>query len=103
MNKLTAYCARLAQVWIDDQDQNSLAWLLLLLRESTLQLPSYIVAEIIHRILPQPTYAPAVSDDEDDVQQFAPSQSLISRTTVPPYGQRPGWKPASPEDFGKLD
>ena len=34
------------------------------------------------------------------MQPFAPSQSLISRTAVPPYGQRPGWKPASAEDFG---
>lgn len=28
--------------------------------------------------------------------------SLAARTTVPPYGQRPGWKPASAEDFGTL-
>ena len=55
----------------------------------------------MHRILPQPTYAPAVADDEDDVQQFvAPSPSLILRTAAPPYGQRPGWKPASAEDYG---
>lgn len=44
-----------------------------------------------------------VSDDEDDVPQIAPSQSLIARTTVPPYGQRPGWKPSNPEDFGKQE
>lgn len=48
-----------------------------------------------------------VSDDDDDVvlqvqpqQQAGPSQSVIVRQVVPPYGQRRGWKPASLEDFG---
>jgi hypothetical protein len=57
----------------------------------------------MHRILPQPTYGPVVSDDEEDVQQLAPLQTLISRTAVPPYGQRVGWKPAGAEDFGMSD
>jgi hypothetical protein len=67
-------------------------------------MPPSVMAEKMRSLLPQPTYGPVVSDDEDDVQQFAaaPSLSLISRTAVPPYGQRPGWKPASAEDFGML-
>ncbi|OJA17317.1 hypothetical protein AZE42_04135 [Rhizopogon vesiculosus] len=51
-------------------------------------------------LLPLPTHAPAVSDDEEEVPQPAPSQSLITRTPIPPYGQRVGWKPLNPEDFG---
>ncbi|EPQ57934.1 hypothetical protein GLOTRDRAFT_114500 [Gloeophyllum trabeum ATCC 11539] len=57
-------------------------------------------------VLPAPLNAPAIADDEDDVQ-VGPSQpqsqstSLIStRTVIPPYGQRKGWKPQSQEDFG---
>ncbi|EIW84869.1 hypothetical protein CONPUDRAFT_162190 [Coniophora puteana RWD-64-598 SS2] len=55
-------------------------------------------------VLPAPTYAPTVSDDEDDVRQEGPStskdQSLIPHNATPPYGQRKGWKPSRPEDFG---
>ncbi|CDO73574.1 hypothetical protein BN946_scf185014.g44 [Trametes cinnabarina] len=58
-------------------------------------------------ILPKPANAPVVSDEEDDVllqvqvqQQAGPSQSVIIRQAVPPYGQRRGWKPTSLEDFG---
>ncbi|KII88154.1 hypothetical protein PLICRDRAFT_41291 [Plicaturopsis crispa FD-325 SS-3] len=62
------------------------------------------MATALAALLPKPTYAPAVSDDEDDVQTVtpgpAPSQALISRLAVPPYGQRAGWKPSSPDDFG---
>lgn len=50
-------------------------------------------------LLPLPAYAPAVSDDEE-VLQPAPSQSVITRTPIPPYGQRVGWKPLKSEDFG---
>jgi hypothetical protein len=57
----------------------------------------------MHRILPQPTYGPVVSDDEEDIQLSAPSQTLISRTAVPAYGKRVGWKPAGAEDFGMSD
>ena len=46
-------------------------------------------------------------DDEDDVvsqvqpqQQAGPSQAVVIRQAVPPYGQRRGWKPTSLEDFG---
>ncbi|KAJ8592502.1 pre-mRNA-processing protein 45 [Rhizopogon salebrosus TDB-379] len=51
-------------------------------------------------LLPLPTNAPAVSDEEEEVPQPAPSQSLITRTVIPPYGQRQEWKPLKPEDFG---
>lgn len=59
---------------------------------------------VFNRLLPKPTYAPAVSDDEDDaIHQPTPSQSLITRHVVPPYGQRKGWKPSTPDDFGAFD
>ncbi|KAG2755828.1 hypothetical protein P692DRAFT_20843926 [Suillus brevipes Sb2] len=51
-------------------------------------------------LLPLPAHAPAISDDEDEVPQPAPSQSVITRTPIPPYGQRVGWKPLKSEDFG---
>ncbi|TFK54639.1 hypothetical protein OE88DRAFT_1716824 [Heliocybe sulcata] len=56
-------------------------------------------------VLPAPLHAPTV-EDEDDIQ-VGPSRpqtqstSLIStRTVIPPYGQRAGWKPKTQEDFG---
>ncbi|TFK92325.1 pre-mRNA-processing protein 45 [Polyporus arcularius HHB13444] len=57
-------------------------------------------------LLPSPINAPVVSDDDDDevlpaqVQQAGPSQAVVIRQVVPPYGQRRGWKPTSLEDFG---
>ena len=58
-------------------------------------------------LLPKPINAPVVSDDDDDVvvpvqpqQQAGPSQAVVIRQVVPPYGQRGGWKPAALEDFG---
>ncbi|KAI0748555.1 pre-mRNA-processing protein 45 [Daedaleopsis nitida] len=57
-------------------------------------------------ILPKPINAPVVSDDDDDEvlpvqsQQAGPSQAVVIRQAVPPYGQRGGWKPTSLEDFG---
>ncbi|KAG1778472.1 SKIP/SNW domain-containing protein [Suillus placidus] len=51
-------------------------------------------------LLPLPAYVPAVSDDEEEVPQLTPSQSVITRTLIPPYGQRVGWKPLKSEDFG---
>ncbi|KAH9950193.1 pre-mRNA-processing protein 45 [Amylocystis lapponica] len=60
------------------------------------------MATALASLLPAPTYAPAVSDDEEDAvqAQASSSQSVIVRSLVPPYGQRGGWKPTSPEDFG---
>ncbi|KAG1826863.1 SKIP/SNW domain-containing protein [Suillus subaureus] len=51
-------------------------------------------------VLPPPAYAPTISDDEEEVPQPTPSQSVITRTPIPPYGQRVGWKPLKSEDFG---
>ncbi|KAJ7578474.1 SKIP/SNW domain-containing protein [Mycena floridula] len=51
-------------------------------------------------VLPVPQFAPVVSDDEEDYVKPAPSQQVIQRVTIPPYGQRIGWKPSKPEDFG---
>ena len=45
-------------------------------------------------------------DDDDEVlqvqaqQQAGPSQAVIIRQAVPPYGQRRGWKLTSLEDLG---
>ncbi|KAK0196795.1 SKIP/SNW domain-containing protein [Armillaria mellea] len=55
-------------------------------------------------LLPKPVYDTVVSDDEEDiVRPSAPSQSqqvISTRIPVPPYGQRQGWKPTRPEDYG---
>ncbi|KAK0441883.1 SKIP/SNW domain-containing protein [Armillaria borealis] len=55
-------------------------------------------------LLPKPVYETVVSDDEEDiVRPSAPSQSqqvISTRIPVPPYGQRQGWKPTRPEDYG---
>ncbi|KAK0463791.1 SKIP/SNW domain-containing protein [Desarmillaria tabescens] len=55
-------------------------------------------------LLPKPVYEAVVSDDEEDiVRPSAPSQSqqvISTRIPVPPYGQRKGWKPTRPEDYG---
>ncbi|PBK92898.1 hypothetical protein ARMGADRAFT_1030372 [Armillaria gallica] len=55
-------------------------------------------------LLPKPVYEAVVSDDEEDiVRPSAPSQSqqvISTRIPVPPYGQRQGWKPTRPEDYG---
>lgn len=52
-------------------------------------------------LLPTPAHLAAV---EDDVEETSPesqsSQSLITRNPIPPYGQRLGWKPSTPDDFG---
>ncbi|KAI0740328.1 hypothetical protein C8Q76DRAFT_790798 [Earliella scabrosa] len=57
-------------------------------------------------LLPKPLNAPVVSDDDDDEvlqvqaqQQAGPSQAVIIRQAVPPYGQRRGWKLTSLEDL----
>ncbi|KAF8077802.1 SKIP/SNW domain-containing protein [Lyophyllum atratum] len=57
------------------------------------------MATALAAVLPQPLYAPVVSDDEEEVVQ-AIKQTDITRPTRPPYGQRKGWKPTTPEDFG---
>lgn len=42
----------------------------------------------------------SIEDDEDDVQQPSASTVLTIQQTIPPYGQRKGWRPTKPEDFG---
>ncbi|CAL1705673.1 unnamed protein product [Somion occarium] len=59
-------------------------------------------------ILPQPVYAPSVSDEEEEIVQVSKQvaessiqpKSVIIRAAVPAYGQRKGWKPTSQEDYG---
>ncbi|KNZ78443.1 Pre-mRNA-processing protein 45, partial [Termitomyces sp. J132] len=48
-------------------------------------------------LLPKPVHVSSVSDDEEEVH--APTVTAL-RPTRPPYGQRKGWKPSIPEDFG---
>ncbi|KAI0314651.1 pre-mRNA-processing protein 45 [Amylostereum chailletii] len=52
--------------------------------------------------LPAPLHTPDVDEDESyqAPSQSTPSQSVILRETVPPYGQRQNWKPKSQEDYG---
>ncbi|KAH7889512.1 SKIP/SNW domain-containing protein [Phlebopus sp. FC_14] len=50
-------------------------------------------------VLPLPSYAPVVSDDEEESRQI-PTQAVVARQLIPPYGKRKGWKPTSQEDFG---
>lgn len=53
------------------------------------------------RILPQPKYAPAISDDEDDIISTQAQFEQVTVThSIPPYGQRRGWRPTKPSDFG---
>jgi hypothetical protein len=69
----------------------------------TLSIVCLVYSTRIHSVLPTPVHISSVSDDEDNLQE-GPSEpqsnALISR--VPPYGQRRGWKPSGPEDFGEL-
>ncbi|KAG5637132.1 mRNA splicing protein [Sphagnurus paluster] len=60
------------------------------------------MATALAALLPKPLHNPVVSDDEDEVvqQPAQTSQTVITRPTRPPYGQRRGWKPTTPEDFG---
>ncbi|KAG8217691.1 pre-mRNA-processing protein 45 [Butyriboletus roseoflavus] len=51
-------------------------------------------------VLPQPIRISATPDDEDQVLLAIPSQAVVVRAAIPPYGKRKGWKPTSPEEFG---
>jgi SNW domain-containing protein 1 len=53
-------------------------------------------------LLPQPVHAPVISSDEESVLAVSSqsSQTLVSRPTRPPYGQRNGWRPSTADDFG---
>jgi len=54
--------------------------------------------------LPPPIHAPAIPDEEETVLRPSASTStpppVVPRQAAPPYGQRNGWKPISPEDYG---
>ena len=53
------------------------------------------------RLLPQPVFAPLISDDEPEHQiQPQSTTTVIVRAVIPAYGQRNGWRPTSTEDFG---
>ena len=52
------------------------------------------------RLLPIPVHSVSIEDDVDETPS-QPSQSLITRNVIPPYGQRAGWKPSTPDDFGE--
>ena len=53
------------------------------------------------RLLPQPVFAPLISDDEPEHQiQAQSTTTVVVRAVVPVYGQRNGWRPTSAEDFG---
>ena len=61
------------------------------------------VFDPLDRILPLPINEPDISNDEqEEFQAPEPSTSsvVITRTVAPPYGQRKGWKPTTPEDYG---
>ncbi|KAG6860956.1 mRNA splicing protein [Termitomyces sp. Mi166 len=55
------------------------------------------MATALAALLPKPIHASSVSDDEEEVR--APVQQAVT-SRRPPYGQRKGWKPSTPEDFG---
>ena len=42
----------------------------------------------------------ATVEDEDEHEVTAPTLAIIPKSVIPPYGQRRGWKPTTPEDFG---
>ncbi|KAH9997579.1 SKIP/SNW domain-containing protein [Russula vinacea] len=59
---------------------------------------------LLRNALPAPIHAPAVPEEEETLQPPSTSTStpppVASRHVVPPYGQRNGWRPTSPEDYG---
>jgi hypothetical protein len=72
-------------------------------RKRALSWLAEVHTDITHRLLPSPVNAPAISDDDSHVPiaPVAPSQAVIIRAAVPPYGQRAGWRPTGQEDFGE--
>jgi SNW domain-containing protein 1 len=62
-----------------------------------------VTNNLLFSLLPQPAHAPVISDHDDNtISSTSTSQlAVVARTVVPPYGQRRGWKPSGPEDFGR--
>lgn len=68
------------------------------------------IAASLARALPKPKYTGEDEDVPAHAQQRGPrivgagqideSQIVLRRTGPPPYGQRSGWRPRGPEDFG---
>ncbi|KAF7295285.1 Transcriptional regulator Cwf13 [Mycena indigotica] len=51
-------------------------------------------------LLPTPIHSQSFEEEADISRPAsAPSQSLIARPTIPPYGQRRGWRPSSLADY----
>ena len=51
--------------------------------------------------LPQPVFAPLISDNEPEHQiQAQSTTTVVTHAVVPAYGQQNGWRPTSLEDFG---
>ncbi|KAF8495313.1 SKIP/SNW domain-containing protein [Gautieria morchelliformis] len=50
--------------------------------------------------LPRPIHSRTDDEEEADSLQAEPSRAVVSRSAVPPYGQRRTWKPLSLEDYG---
>ncbi|ESK92875.1 transcriptional regulator cwf13 [Moniliophthora roreri MCA 2997] len=52
-------------------------------------------------VLPSPIYTASVEGEEVPQTSYGgPSQQVIARNVIPPYGQRSEWKPTRQEDFG---
>ncbi|KAG8918935.1 mRNA splicing protein, partial [Tulasnella sp. 417] len=49
-------------------------------------------------LLPKPIHTTISSDDEEETTTS--TAVLAPRATIPPYGQRKGWRPSKQEDFG---
>jgi SNW domain-containing protein 1 len=62
-----------------------------------------VTNDLLSSFLPQPVHGPAISDDDDNAISSTSSSQLtvVARIVIPPYGQRRGWKPSGPEDFGE--
>ncbi|KAG6882312.1 hypothetical protein C0992_012118, partial [Termitomyces sp. T32_za158] len=56
------------------------------------------MATALAALLPKPRHVPLAVDD-DEVDALA-QQVVTALPRRPPYGQRKGWKPSTPEDFG---
>jgi len=53
------------------------------------------------RLLPAPTQISKQEADDDDLERaFSSVKDVALKASHPPYGQRRGWVPRRPEDFG---
>jgi len=61
--------------------------------------PRAEIDEIVYSLLPTPLYSEATQEEPVLVQK-SQQLSLVPKTTIPPYGQRKGWRPSTDADFG---